>query len=162
MANSFTIRGIRITLCTFALSSIALTPVASQSVATTIAQGSSLNQCNTTLRAVKSRIKTGRDTSVDSIRRLSADNGYPRNRPVMLQLRIGGSAGSSIMSSPQFMRSISTGIINSCSDVSAVQFNLNQTGWTDVFGLIGEKVENFKCYDAGTPYPGWGYQVCGL
>lgn len=53
----------------------------------------------------------------------------------MLQFVIGGSAGSSIMHSPQFMRSISTDMINGCSDVSAVQFNLNQTDWTDVFEL---------------------------
>jgi hypothetical protein len=162
MANSFPFRGIRIALCTFALGSIILTPVASQSVATTIAQDSSPKQCNATLRAARSRIETGRDASVDSIRRLSADNGYPPNRPVMLQLVIGGSAGSSIMSSPQFMRSISIDIINSCSDVSAVEFGLNGTGWSNVFGLTGETVEQFKCYDAGTPRPGWGYQVCGL
>jgi len=134
--------------------------VAAQENSSVIKKSSSSKQCNATLGTAKSRVETGRDANVDLIQRFSADNGYPPNRPVMLQFTIGGSAGSSIMNSPEFMRSISTDIIDDCSDVSAVAFNLNQTDWTEVFGLIEGKVEKFKCYSPGTPYPGWGYQGC--
>lgn len=118
-------------------------------------EASSSSQCNATLRAVNRKANTGLP-----YHRFPANSGHPQNRPTLLSFVIGSSGGSSIMNSSRTMQSISSDIINHCSDVSAVEFIFNQSDWGEVFGLIGGKVKKFKCFGTGEPYPGWGYYEC--
>lgn len=133
------------------------------------AQGSSDRNpqgCNAALASARRRINQGRNITITTIDLNLAEEyeGYPVNRPRGYGFRLGGPAAESVMNSSQFLRSISTDLINSCESASLVHFNLDRTDWNVIYGLFeGNRVEGFQCTEAGeiggrrTP---WGYVYC--
>ena len=122
------------------------------------------NQCETALLDAVNTIEDGRAvqvvdiTSVDLSTRYSD---YPINSPLGVVIQMEGQATADVLSSDQFMTSVSTGIIQQCEPVSLVDFDMNETDWTVVYGLVDGTIVQFECL---TPGPGpdakWGQEFC--
>lgn len=91
--------------------------------------------------------------------------GYPADAPFSLWLTLDGPDADNIMASPQLMTTLSATLMADCEPVSLVVFNRDQTGWTEVFGLVAGQVTPFACvgenYNWQDPLP-WGTRICGL
>ncbi|MGD1906565.1 MAG: SH3 domain-containing protein [Leptolyngbyaceae cyanobacterium] len=73
------------------------------------------------------------------------DEQAPANRPVSLLFFLGGPGQASVLSSPQFMLSLSQEVIDDCGSISSVRFGSDSSGWHDIYGLVGGEVTGFTC-----------------
>ncbi|MEC4895498.1 MAG: hypothetical protein SAL07_21365 [Oscillatoria sp. PMC 1051.18] len=78
---------------------------------------------------------------------------------------IQGKGVSDVFSSPVFMKSISTDIIEQCQPASLVRFGLYASGVNDVYGLMPSgEVRQFRCLDSSSGWatrtPNWGENWC--
>lgn len=86
-----------------------------------------------------------------------------RDRPYELTFQLGGMGQESVLSSPQFMRTMGDRLIQACGSVSAVRYASNASGWHDIYGLINDQVTGFTCVDMGLSRDlRWGEYYCGL
>lgn len=93
----------------------------------------------------------------------STDKEYPEEYPITVAMIISGPGAENVMNSPVFLKALSHKIIMGCESVSLVAFALTETDYVREFGLIGPKVEEFKCIPAGSTSPSvlpWGYTIC--
>lgn len=133
----------------------------------TIAQASSneeQRQCENAISNAVNTIEDGRAVQVVEVAPVNLSerfDDYPANAPAGVVLRLEGPATANVLSSDQFMTSVSTGIIEACGPVSLVDFQMNATDWTVVFGLVDGNIVPFECL---TPGPGpdaqWGQRFC--
>ncbi|MEO0688327.1 MAG: hypothetical protein AAFY76_25515 [Cyanobacteria bacterium J06649_11] len=122
------------------------------------------SQCETALLDAVNTIQDGRAvqvvgiTSVDLSTRYSD---YPTDAPLGVIIQMEGQATADVLSSDQFMTSVSTGIIQQCGPVSLVDFDMNGTDWTVVYGLVNGTVAQFECLTPGpSPDAKWGQEFC--
>lgn len=127
---------------------------------------STARQCEMAVSQAINVIQGGRDIQVADI---STSNlaeiyrEYPADSPIGLTLGLDGSDAGYVMSSPQFMRIISTNLINECQGVGLVKFNRYYTDWSESFGLINGSVVSFSdCVQPGVGvlYLDWGQRYC--
>lgn len=124
--------------------------------------------CSVTVVAVRNELEKGRDLQVIlvEIQDLSQEyQDYPTGRPLNYHFRIEGSAADDVMVSTQFLKALSTRVINSCSSAGGVDFGVNRTGWSETYGYIGPgRVEAFRCVEPNRNQPNrilaWGYHFC--
>ena len=125
--------------------------------------GRTIDNCNAALVAAEKRITEGRNidvtTSVIDVSIRYED--YPTGRPVGYAFNMRGNGTENILNSPQFMKAISTNIIQNCPTVSMVIFGLAETDEDSTYGLIDDKnIEPFTCVAPGNRRDPWGYATC--
>jgi hypothetical protein len=133
--------------------------------------------CLDAIGAAKSRILDGRTINLQirafDLSEIRMSSGYPTGRSEAVQFtmarfsRPGFTAdGEAIMTSPVFMKSIATDIINNCPTVSYVSFAAAGSGWNIPFGLVDETVEAFQCMERPDGVrafrPPWGFYDCSI
>ena len=70
----------------------------------------------------------------------------PKGRPNQYAFRMSGNAVNTVMSSPVLLNTLATGIINNYNSASSVNFDMWQSGLTQVYGLIQNgELKPFKC-----------------
>lgn len=120
--------------------------------------------CTATISKAQRIIEAGRSIQVlfstQDISELYPD--HPVNRPYRYVFTMQGSANRSILSSPKFMKSIATNIINQCNSISLVTFGLYASDVDSSIGLMPNgSVNFFDCLEAGTGRGvTWGQAIC--
>ena len=134
--------------------------------------------CMEAIGAAKTRILDGRTINLQArLLNLSDSRGYPGDRSQGLSFIMARSSGVgstpdgvTVLTSPVFMKSIATDVIEQCRSFSYVEFAGANTGWHIPFGLINGNVEKFQCIredllyrEGGTlrSMP-WGFYDCYL
>jgi hypothetical protein len=132
-----------------------------------LSQSGKNSKCDAAIQATSKQIEKGWEvvirTRVHITSALLGDATYLANRPLGYTISLGGIAASGIMNSPQLMHSISSDIINACSSVSSVSFNVSETDWTAIYGLFEQgQVKRFQCVKDLKPTNKihWGYIYC--
>jgi hypothetical protein len=97
---------------------------------------------------------------------------HPANRSQDYLFPMEGAAVASVMKSTQFMRDISTKIIQDCSSVGSVTFGFANSGAARTIGIFSDgQIKIFECAEEFGIYPGrgnmgqslkWGMQYCSL
>ena len=68
-----------------------------------------------------------------------------------------------MLSSPQFMLSLSQEVIDDCGATSSVRFGSDNSGWHDIYGLVDGDVTGFTCVDLYADRQlEWGEYFCEL
>ncbi|MBE7380476.1 MAG: hypothetical protein F6J95_003565 [Leptolyngbya sp. SIO1E4] len=122
-------------------------------------------QCQIAALEAVSTIEDGRNVQVVDVIGIDLSSGYvgyPANAPMGAIIRLDGSATSDVLSSPQFMATVSSQIITQCQPVSLIEFQMNYTGWAEIYGLVDDSVVAFKCMEADTDAnrAPWGQRFC--
>ena len=105
-------------------------------------------ECVDAISSVESQLKSDRNLTIESsqINDRNAFGTPPEGRPHQYAFGMGGSAVEGVMSSPVFLNSLATQVINNCNSISSVSFGLWQSGLVSVYGLLPSgEVEPFKC-----------------
>lgn len=120
------------------------------------------DRCHEELAVVRSELTAVRNGFLRAIH-IGYNDLAPADRPASLLLALGGSGQASILSSPQFMLSLSQEVIQYCSAISSVQFSSDSSGWHDIYGLIDGEVTGFNCVELqGDLELNWGEYFCEL
>lgn len=87
---------------------------------------------------------------------------YPINRTMSYDFALAGSGVGNVLSSPVFMRDISTQIISNCASIGIVSFGRAHTDTGETYGLMPKngRVEAFKCLTPSANEIPWGYTIC--
>lgn len=149
----------RLFSCAIALT-VALLPTAALAQARNDAE----QRCNAAVaRATQNLVGNRRLTIVNS----GFDNvtdqyrSYPRGRAWGFGFVLDGDATVDVMTSPRFLTSVSTTIIEGCNAVGVVTFTAAESDWSDSYGLVNGQVRPFECIDPGREdRPAWGFHVC--
>jgi hypothetical protein len=138
-------------------------PVTSQSASL------SDKQCANTLGGTKTRLNKIKSLQLMPIKIMNiSQNQYidsPANRSKILYLNIVGSGGENLMNSPKLMQDISANIIKNCNSIAAISFNIAQTDWGEIYGIVADgSVVRFKCSEMKSDMSDtrlvWGNHVC--
>lgn len=120
--------------------------------------------CNAALLAAENRLEQGRNLAVSleymDVAQTYVD--YPMERGDGFAFVMRGPAAEDVMTSAQFMRSVSTEVIRQCPTVSLVEFWVAETDWGLTFGLMDQtQVDAFACLPQEEyTEPNWGYMIC--
>jgi hypothetical protein len=130
--------------------------------------------CMDALNLAQSRILDNRTINLQ-VRAfdLSGRVGSPSDRPKGVEFRMADFSrpgptpdGETILTSPVFMKSIATDVIDRCSTVSYVTFSAASTGWQVPHGLVNGTVEAFQCMERPEGRrgftPPWGFYDCSI
>lgn len=91
------------------------------------------------------------------------DEQAPADRPVSIGFVLGGPGQATVLSSPQFMLSLSQAVIEDCNTISSVRFSSDSSGWHGIYGLVDGEVALFACVEpAGYRALEWGEYFCTL
>jgi len=133
--------------------------------------------CMEAIGAAKTRLLDGRSITLRTrLLNLSDSRDYPGDRSQGLVFILAKSSGVgsasddvTVLTSPVFMKSIATDVIEHCRSFSYVAFGADRTGWHIPFGLINGNVEEFQCrvglYGSeatSTSVMPWGFYDCSL
>ena len=105
-------------------------------------------ECVNAISSVESQLQSDRNITLEQseINNRNAPGTPPEGRPNQYAFGMGGSAVEGVMSSPVFLNSLATQVIDNCSSISSVSFGLWQSGFVSVYGLLPSgEVEPFKC-----------------
>ena len=134
--------------------------------------------CMEAIGAAKTRILDGRTINLQ-VRLLNLSDsegyrGYPGDRSQGLSFMMARSSGigstpdgRTVLTSPVFMKSIATGVIEQCPSFSYVVFGAAASDWQIHFGLINGKVQEFQCRESsrdGRTFSSlpWGFYNCSI
>lgn len=123
-----------------------------------LAQAPVPEACRDAILNAETRISDVPNTALVDIDVVTAPDGHPPDRRALMRFVAGGPGSGVILTSPEFMQTISTAIITGCEIVSVVEFALDESDGIEQFGLIDGEVKRFDCVEAGEPT--WGYQRC--
>lgn len=132
----------------------------------TFAQPTDTNpsNCEAALYRTFQAIEVGRPVDIVTLQQFDLQQLYPQDfppEPGGILLRLRGEAATDILYSPQMMRRLSQTIIGNCPSISAVSFQLDQTDWEVMYGLVDDAVVQFRCIEPGVGVmPDWGEYVC--
>lgn len=132
--------------------------------------------CMEAIGAAKTRILDGRTINLQArLLDLSDSRGYTGDRSQGLVFILDEPSGvgyasndlTVVLTSPVFMKSIATDVIEHCRSFSYVEFAANRSGWHIPFGLINGNVEEFQCRESsrdGRTFSSlpWGFYDCSI
>jgi hypothetical protein len=126
--------------------------------------GRTEDSCKVAMNTAKERITRGRDLRIVSFGNVDAPPDHPNGRPLISRIVLEGKAANSVMSSPNFQKTVASEIIRSCGSVSAVDFAMYRSGWSSMTGLMPDgTIQPFQCLEPSRELKvSWGQQVCGL
>ena len=123
-----------------------------------------VRRCETVVADAANVIEDGRSAQVVDIMAIELVelySDYPADAPIGVILRLEGTAAADILSSSQFMNTVSDQVITQCQPVSLVEFQMNDTDWSEVYGLVRDEVVAFECVEAGVGASVvWGQTYC--
>ncbi|HEY9631582.1 MAG TPA: hypothetical protein V6C84_30185 [Coleofasciculaceae cyanobacterium] len=122
--------------------------------------------CSNALASAQQRLEEGRTLTI-GIRQNDISNQYPdhpEGRTSQYMFVLSGRPTLTILNSPQFMRSISSEIIENCDSVGIVSFIQWNSDGPAMFGIMPSgQVEGFHCLERNRRSqvrPQWGQEVC--
>lgn len=124
-------------------------------------QSEGVRQCQSALLAAANRIVAGRNLQI--VRASLYDVSAPPDLPQVsmgVAFRLAGRDAENMMFSPQLLTSISRDIITGCAGIGVVTFNVDQTDWSQEYGLVNGRVQAFQCVDPGPEVLEWGTTAC--
>jgi hypothetical protein len=131
--------------------------------------------CGDAINEANARILNGRTIALQTrLLDLSDNMGYPGDRSQGVNFTMASASGlgstpdgDMVLTSPVFMKSIATDIIEQCPSFSYVVFAAANSGWQIPFGLINGEVEAFRCREvtirerrSGNFSMPWGFYDC--
>lgn len=86
-----------------------------------------------------------------------SDNPWKASRDMIMGIVLGEPGLDNVENSPQFMKNIAQDIIDSCSNIVLVYFQLGYE-WGEDFGLMPDRtIKQFECFNSDIL---WGYTGC--
>lgn len=123
------------------------------------------NSCDTVIKNVEARIKNDnymtfefRGKTIPNEWRQGARGRSIELIVVMGKAWEGNERVMNVLSSPRMLTEMSKQLIDSCNNVAAVTFSLNQSGANRTFGSIDGVVREFEYVDPRKPRLRWGVQ----
>lgn len=120
------------------------------------------DRCHSVLATARGELNAVPDGFLRGIY-LGYDEQAPADRPVSILFFLGGQGQASVLSSPQFMLSLSQEVIEDCGATSSVRFGSDNSGWHDIYGLVDGEVTGFTCVELYADRDlEWGEYFCEL
>lgn len=115
--------------------------------------GRSNPSCNSTLKSVRSSLKSIRDVQMNPL----GKKGQPAGRTKSLDL-IFNRPSAPLETAKEL--SIATRVIKNCSNVGSVSFIEYQSDYGSVYGLVNGEVVEFTCKENVLEPARWGEDIC--